>query len=294
MQTIVTHNGNFHPDELFAIATLQLYLRPNNTKIVRSRDKDTINNADWVVDVGGVYNPGKHRFDHHQPGAPVREDGTPYSSFGLVWREYGHIVAGSRDVSQVIERVLVKPIDAGDNGVSLYDLKFSDLSPFELYNVIDLFRPVWGSDEDVDKCFTNALLFVRGLLERMIKKEHSKLIQKKVAERYYLASEDKTVIVCEENISPDFFIKFPDVKVIVYKTNRDSEIFWKAQAVRKTEHGFDIRAKFPESWGGLSGGELERVSGISEAVFCHRGLFLFVARTRAAAIAAAHKAVVIE
>lgn len=28
-------------------------------------------------------------FDHHQRGAPEREDGQAYSSFGLIWRHFG-------------------------------------------------------------------------------------------------------------------------------------------------------------------------------------------------------------
>lgn len=34
--------------------------------IIRTRDTAELDLCDVVVDVGGVYDPDKHRFDHHQ------------------------------------------------------------------------------------------------------------------------------------------------------------------------------------------------------------------------------------
>ncbi len=42
-----------------------------------------------VWDVGSEFDPVTNRFDHHQRGAPLREDGTPFSSAGLIWQVYG-------------------------------------------------------------------------------------------------------------------------------------------------------------------------------------------------------------
>jgi uncharacterized UPF0160 family protein len=85
---IVTHAGSFHLDDLFAIATISL-IYPD-IEIVRSRDKSEAASADFVVDVGDVNDTEKNRFDHHQEGgAGKREDGTPYASFGLVWKKFG-------------------------------------------------------------------------------------------------------------------------------------------------------------------------------------------------------------
>lgn len=33
--------------------------------IFRSRNQGILDSCDIVVDVGGVYNPSKHRYDHH-------------------------------------------------------------------------------------------------------------------------------------------------------------------------------------------------------------------------------------
>ena len=44
------------------------------------------------------------------------------------------------------------------------------------------------------------------------------------------------------------------------------------------------RKDFPTFWGGLRDGELAKVSGIKDAVFCHTGLFLSVAKSKEGAI----------
>lgn len=64
---IVTHNGNFHADEVFSIALIRQFAHPL-TEFTRSRDisdhmfndKNTI-----VLDVGGKYDISKSNLDHH-------------------------------------------------------------------------------------------------------------------------------------------------------------------------------------------------------------------------------------
>ena len=102
MTKIVTHNGNYHTDEVFAVATL-LLVYPD-AEIVRSRDNVVIGSANIVVDVGGEYDRARMRFDHHQPeGAGRRENGIPYAAFGLVWKEFGERVAGGEESAKIIE-----------------------------------------------------------------------------------------------------------------------------------------------------------------------------------------------
>ena len=64
---IITHSGSFHADEVFAVATLKLMLGKDfEIEVIRSRDKSDWDSGDYVVDVGGVYDPSRQRFDHHQ------------------------------------------------------------------------------------------------------------------------------------------------------------------------------------------------------------------------------------
>jgi uncharacterized UPF0160 family protein len=68
-QKVVTHNGIFHADEVFAIALLCRF--DYVSEIIRTRDssviEEALNNQNTiVVDCGGQYNPLIMNFDHHQ------------------------------------------------------------------------------------------------------------------------------------------------------------------------------------------------------------------------------------
>ena len=55
MGKIITHNGVFHADEVFAVALIKRYCRSaKNFSVLRTRDMSVISDGDYVVDVGGV------------------------------------------------------------------------------------------------------------------------------------------------------------------------------------------------------------------------------------------------
>lgn len=65
---VITHDGIFHADEVFAIALLK---RKMNVEIIRTRNVEIIEKAIndknvFVIDCGGEYNPHMRNFDHHQ------------------------------------------------------------------------------------------------------------------------------------------------------------------------------------------------------------------------------------
>ena len=76
--TLVTHNGKFHCDEVFAYAVLRQALGVHapgvDHTLVRTRDPARIAAGDIVWDVGLLFDPAAQRFDHHQRGAPERPD----------------------------------------------------------------------------------------------------------------------------------------------------------------------------------------------------------------------------
>lgn len=67
---IGTHNGTFHCDEALACALLRLLPQYRDAEIVRTRDPKKLAACDIVVDVGGEYDPKRHRYDHHQRWVP--------------------------------------------------------------------------------------------------------------------------------------------------------------------------------------------------------------------------------
>lgn len=59
-----------------------------NSIIIRSRDEKQLSKCDVLVDVGGVYDPKTHRYDHHQK--TFTETLSPFttklSSAGLIFK----------------------------------------------------------------------------------------------------------------------------------------------------------------------------------------------------------------
>lgn len=139
---IVTHSGQFHPDELFAIAMLKYYFCEIN-EIVRTRDdkiiEEAFNEANTIlIDVGRVYDTKLMAFDHHQGDCGEfwdKTDGarekTPFSSTGLIYKflsENGYIDLDDAGLKYLRSTYII-PIDAQDNGVHFFE-KVSVLSEF--------------------------------------------------------------------------------------------------------------------------------------------------------------------
>lgn len=64
--TIGTHSGTFHCDEILAVYLLGQLPEFQNHKLLRTREQELLEQCDIVVDVGSVFDPAKKRYDHHQ------------------------------------------------------------------------------------------------------------------------------------------------------------------------------------------------------------------------------------
>lgn len=71
-KVIGTHSGSFQADEAMGCWMLRQLPQYKNAVIVRSRDLDVLNALDIVIDVGGIYDHEKLRYDHHQRGYDQR------------------------------------------------------------------------------------------------------------------------------------------------------------------------------------------------------------------------------
>src|SRR3989344_9051877 len=170
---LITHNGNFHSDDIFACATFSLVLEraKESFEVVRTRDEELIKKGDYVFDVGSVYNPEQNRFDHHQPGgAGKRPNGVEYSSFGLLWKKFGEELSGSRQAAALVDRKLVSPIDAADNGLNLVE-SIHEVKPYFIQHAFKAFRPSWKetNEEKILEAFLLCVDSAREILLREIK-----------------------------------------------------------------------------------------------------------------------------
>ena len=114
-------------------------------------------------------------------------------------------------------------------------------------------------------------------------------MDKIVADTYESAT-DKRCLIFTVPVSSGACIDYPDIEVVVMPDDPVTNTNWTATTIRKDHHSFDARAHFPESWRGLRGEELATLSGISDAVFCHKAGFFFVAASKEAALQAAEMA----
>ena len=65
---------------------------------------------------------------------------------------------------------------------------------------------------------------------------------------------------------------------------------WCVGAVATKPFDFKNRKDLPREWGGKMGDEMKKISGVRDAIFCHKGLFLAVARSKEGALTLAQKA----
>ncbi|KAL8538379.1 hypothetical protein ACS0TY_000392 [Phlomoides rotata] len=89
---IGTHSGKFHCDEALNCFMIRRTENFYGADIIRTRDSMVLEKLDAVLDVGGVYNSSRDRYDHHQEGfEEVFGYGfeTKLSSAGSVYKRYG-------------------------------------------------------------------------------------------------------------------------------------------------------------------------------------------------------------
>jgi uncharacterized UPF0160 family protein len=289
--TIAVHDGKFHADDIFACATINLMLG-TKAKVIRTRDEMLIAKADYVADVGNVYDPAQRRFDHHmREGAGARANGIPYAAFGLVWKEYGEKVCGSKAVADRIDARLVAPIDAEDNGMSIYDPKGETL-PFTIQQFFYLHRPTWKESEELyDEAFPKLVALAEEVLIREIEIQSDILEATDIVERAYVGAVDKRLIVLDVACPHGEILASHPEPLLVVSPRRGSTN-WGVGLVSAGTHLFETRMKLPEAWAGLRDEEFAKVTGVSDAVFCHRALFLAVAKSKEGALALAKLALI--
>lgn len=299
IQFLVTHSGGFHADELLSTVILSR-LFPD-ARIVRSRAPEWITaSPDRVIyDVGGAYDASAQIFDHHQRGAPMRDDGQPYSSFGLVWKHYGRdylsalsVPAAHVDaVHQGFDTKFVLPIDLMDNG-ALSPATAGPLADLTLPSLLETLKPVFDDKEpgSDDRGFHAALSIARAIVEAGIAQRASKLRAESMVLDAISATGDRRVL--ELPMGMPFrpaIVKAGADHLLFVVHPRDKD--WCITGIRKAEDSFEQRADLPAAWAGLSNGDLEAVCGVEGASFCHNARFIAAARSRDAILAMADIAV---
>lgn len=294
---LVTHSGGFHADEVLSSAVLTR-LFPD-AQVIRSRAPDWLSpGPDRIIyDVGGAYDAAAQIFDHHQRGAPVRENGQPYSSFGLVWKNYGREYLTALGIAEehvsaihaTFDQDFVLPIDLTDNGALSPSGPLADLT---LPTLIETLKPDF--DDKRPDAETLAFEEALGIARRFVEARLARLAAKLRAEGVV------TQAIAEAG--PSRVLELPmgmPFRPAIIKAGADHLLFvvhprekdWCLTTIRQGDEGFAARADLPAHWAGLTGAALEQASGVPGASFCHNGRFVAAAQTREAALALAGLAV---
>ncbi|XP_065092496.1 MYG1 protein [Ochlerotatus camptorhynchus] len=320
---IGTHDGIFHCDEVLACFMLQQLPQYANASVTRTRNEKVLAQCDIVVDVGAVFDREKHRFDHHQasfndtlnslrPEMKVKRE-IRLSSAGLIYTYFGEEVIRQilsknavenpneelvRAVYRKLYDTLIAEIDAIDNGVPMFDGEPKYSINTHLSARVSHFNPAWNeeSDDDTDslKRFEKAKAYVgqefvdkvlyyakrwwpaRELVQNAVKKRMEVHASGEILELEHFGPWKEHLFELEEQYD---VVGVP--KYVIY-FNKEND--WRVICVPLQSASFVCRKFLAAPWRGVRDTELEKVSGIEGATFCHQSGFIGGNKTRAGAL----------
>jgi uncharacterized UPF0160 family protein len=297
---LVTHSGGFHADELMSSVILTR-LFPD-AQLVRSRAPEWISPAaDRVIyDVGGSYDAAARIFDHHQRGAPLREDGQPFSSFGLVWRHFGpdylaRLGVGADHLEALyasFDRGFVLPVDLADNGAISLSAA-GPLAGMTLMGLLETLKPVFDETDPTaeDRAFQQGLSIARAFVEARVAQSVAKLRAEGLVHEAIVRAGTGRVLELPLGMPFRAAISQAGADQLLFVVHPRQDGDWCLTGIRRNEGDFALRADLPAHWAGLTDAALEAASGVPGATFCHNARFIAAARTREAALALADLAV---
>ncbi|XP_019410586.1 PREDICTED: UPF0160 protein MYG1, mitochondrial [Crocodylus porosus] len=320
-----THDGRFHCDEALACALLRVLPRYRDAEIVRTRDPQLLAQCDVVVDVGGEYDPQRHRYDHHQRSflqsmhdlRPDKPWTTKLSSAGLVYLHFGsqilaHLLGRAED--DCVVRVLydklyenfLEEIDAIDNGVAQWDGEPRYAMTTALSTRVGFLNPRWNDpNQDTEAQFQKAMELVKAeFLDRLDYYHHAwlparTLVEEAIQKRFEVDPSGEILVLPSGScpwkehlfsLEADLAVETP-IKFVLYS---DQNGQWRVQSVPAAPHSFNSRLPLLEAWRSLRDQELSQLSGIPGCVFVHTSGFIGGNQTQEGALLMAQKTLALQ
>ncbi|MBY3433117.1 MYG1 family protein [Rhizobium laguerreae] len=302
VKRMITHSGSFHADDVMATVVLSK-LFPEAT-VVRTRDPailTTTTSCDIVYDVGFEYDAGRRRYDHHQPGHPLRDDGTPYSSFGLVWRHHGADFLKNlfpcesepilRAVWGNLDRRFVIDIDRADNGY-IPPGSVASTSETTLSLLVEDFVAPWDdAAQDNEARFREAVSVFGGIFRKRVARAASLARAEVAVLEAFRTADDPRIVVIPDYMPIGSVISKHGFDQALYTVERSRSGEWFVTSVRPEREPFGQRKPLPFEWAGLRDRDLAEVTGVEDAVFCHLKRFTCATRSLESALRMARLAV---
>jgi len=278
LRSFGTHDGSFHADEVTAAGLLLLYDCIDRDKIIRTRDPLKLAECEYVCDVGGSYDPDSLLFDHHQS-----DYNGEMSSAGMIWK-FLHDTGKVSDLEyRFFHEALIIGVDAHDNGKTIQEPGVCTYS-----HIVSNFLPIPhdSGSEAQDRGFSMALDFAIGHLQRV--KNRFDYIQSCRATMVEALKQKTTCLIFDHRIPwLELFFELDGESHPAEFMIMPSGEHWTLRGIPPTyEDRMSVRFPLPEEWAGLLDEDLKRVSGISGAIFCHKGRFISVWETKEDALKA--------
>lgn len=175
ISTIITHNGQFHADEVTATAIIYL-LQGKMPTVIRTREPSLLvaTQNTLVIDVGGKYDAKDNYYDHHQKDfTETHPEGSPKASAGIIWEIYGNTLCQNLnpsldfsiafDASELVRKELILAVDAIDTGHIR-----PNAGEYHFSHVVSSFNQKDIFSNKQEEAFTVAVKFVANILENVI------------------------------------------------------------------------------------------------------------------------------
>ncbi|XP_061893629.1 UPF0160 protein MYG1, mitochondrial isoform X1 [Entelurus aequoreus] len=308
---IGTHNGTFHCDEVLACFFLRQLAHYKDAEIVRTRDPTLLADCDIVVDVGGVFDPKRHRYDHHQRTfaetfhslCPDKPWVTKLSSAGLVYLHFGRQLLAQLTQLKEDDKQLeilydklyenfVEEVDAVDNGISQCDSEARYAISTMLSARVGYLNPRWNSrSQDTEEGFKKAMAMVgQEFLDRLDFYKSSwlparQVVEEAISERHKVDPSGQVLVFSQGGcpwkehlfaLEKQLQVETP-IKFVLYP---DQNGQWRVQCVPAGLNTFQNRLSLLEEWRGVRDQDLSKLSGIEGCIFVHASGFIGGNKTR--------------
>jgi uncharacterized UPF0160 family protein len=293
---IATHSGKFHADDVWAVTVLDL-LFPG-AELIRTRDPERIDAADFAIDVGGIWDPQAGRFDHHQKGfTGARSSGVLYASAGLVWKEYGARCVAllakqhagtclaareAQEMAHAIDADVVQYLDMSDTGAAR-----NAPGGYGLSAIISGFNPSWLDEQQAGSVaaaellrlqqFRRAMAVIVDVLVNQVRYRVGSMLAVEQVRQAPRLEEGRVLLLKNAALPWTTVVRKEMPNVLFVISYSIAEQRHMLHTVPAAAESFEARKDLPASWAGLQGMQLAAITGVPDAVFCHNGRFIAAA-----------------
>lgn len=285
---LVTHSGTFHADDVLSTVILSKYLGGTITverigNFSESTEREFRRREAMRKHPVIVYDIGGGKYDHHQEGGNgTRENGIPYSSVGLVWRDFGINLLSktfpnnsdwvNNYILNFVDQNLIQGIDAYDNNI-LPTLDFP-AQPMNFSEIIQNFNPRWDNQsEDSDAAFLQAVSCAEVIFDKIIQTALSKAITQEMVESS-INSATNGIMVFDKSIGLEeweeaFFSstnkKTDEIMYAIFPFRGEYRVW----GIPEKLHSENPRKPFPDSWKNASFFLKYYKNVPDDALYCH-------------------------